>query len=155
MIRPTQILVATDFGEAAGLALDYGRELARTFSAALHLVHVTDDLNARAAAVAGFPDYLGSLERLQVDAVSAADNALAALLSEDDRSRLRAKTKVLTSASPALAIVEYARGIGADLIVAGTHGRGIVGHLLLGSVAERIVRMAPCPVLTVRQPENT
>ena len=51
-------------------------------------------------------------------------------------------------------IVEYARNHGVNLIVMGTHGRGAVAHLLLGSVAERVVRLAPCPVLTVRHPEH-
>ena len=50
-----------------------------------------------------------------------------------------------------MSIVEYAAGHGIDLIVMGTHGRGGVSHLLMGSVAERVVRTAPCPVLTVRQ----
>jgi nucleotide-binding universal stress UspA family protein len=52
--------------------------------------------------------------------------------------------------SPARTIVEYADANGFDLIVMGTHGRGGVAHLLLGSVAERVVRTARCPVLTVR-----
>jgi nucleotide-binding universal stress UspA family protein len=60
----------------------------------------------------------------------------------------------LTSAAPALAIVEYASANGIDLIVVGTHGRRAVAHLLMGSVAERVVRTAPCPVLTVRHPEH-
>ena len=59
-------------------------------------------------------------------------------------------TTACCSASPATAIVEYARENGMNLIVMGTHGRGGVAHLLLGSVAERVVRTADCPVLTVR-----
>ena len=60
----------------------------------------------------------------------------------------------MTSNAPALAIVEYAKGSDINLIVIGTHGRGGMAHLLLGSVAERVVRSAPCPVLTVRHPER-
>ena len=55
---------------------------------------------------------------------------------------------------PAHAITEYAKEAAVDLIVLGTHGRGAVAHLLMGSVAERVVRTAPCPVLTVRHPEH-
>ena len=51
-------------------------------------------------------------------------------------------------------IVRHAKAETADLIAMGTHGRGPVTHLLLGSVAEKVVRSAPCPVLTVRQPEH-
>jgi nucleotide-binding universal stress UspA family protein len=72
----------------------------------------------------------------------------------DDLLALRAKAVIVTSNVPADAIVEYAKDFGVNLIVVGTHGRGVVAHLLLGSVAERIVRIAPCPVLTVRHPER-
>ena len=61
---------------------------------------------------------------------------------------------MIASTTPALTIVEYAELNHIDLIVTGTHGRGAVAHLLMGSVAERIVRTAPCPVLTVRHPER-
>jgi len=58
------------------------------------------------------------------------------------------------STSPAMAIVDYAREAHSDLIIMGTHGRGAMAQLLMGSVAERVVRTAPCPVLTVRHPEH-
>jgi nucleotide-binding universal stress UspA family protein len=61
---------------------------------------------------------------------------------------------VITSDAPAVAIVDYAARGKIDLIVTGTHGRGGVAHMVMGSVAERIVRTAPCPVLTVRHPEH-
>jgi nucleotide-binding universal stress UspA family protein len=75
-------------------------------------------------------------------------------LSAEDRRDLHSKAVVLTSTTPALSIVQYARDAKVDLIVVGTHGRGAVAHLFLGSVAERVVRMAPCPALTVRHPER-
>jgi nucleotide-binding universal stress UspA family protein len=53
-----------------------------------------------------------------------------------------------------VAIVQYAKGSGADLILIGTHGRGGMAHLPMGSVAERVVRLAPCRLLTVRHPEH-
>ena len=59
-----------------------------------------------------------------------------------------------TSDHPADEIVQYAKAAGIDLIVMGTHGRGAMAHLLVGSVAETVVRTAPCPVLTVRHPEH-
>jgi nucleotide-binding universal stress UspA family protein len=74
---------------------------------------------------------------------------LQALLSQADVSRLGA-TADATIGTPAWTIVEYATGHDIDLIVMGTHGRGGVSHLLMGSVAERVVRTAPCPVLTTR-----
>jgi nucleotide-binding universal stress UspA family protein len=76
------------------------------------------------------------------------------VVTPDDRRELRARPIVLTSSSAAAAIVEYAKDQRIDLIVIGTHGRGALSHLFLGSVAERVVRTAPCPVLTVRHPER-
>ena len=72
----------------------------------------------------------------------------------NDKLRVLGVTGAMTAAvigTPSMSIVEYAGGHGIDLIVMGTHGRGGVSHLLMGSVAERVVRTAPCPVLTVRQ----
>jgi len=59
-----------------------------------------------------------------------------------------------TSDNPADAIIEYAKSANVDLIVIGTHGRGTMAQLLVGSVAERVVRTAGCPVLTVKHPEH-
>jgi nucleotide-binding universal stress UspA family protein len=145
------VLVATDFGEPAAVALTYGRGLARTFAATLHLVHVVDDVMGRATTSTGFTFDFG---RMQADVEAGARASADALLSDEDRRDLHAKTVILTSTTPALSIVQYARDARANLIIVGTHGRGGVAHLFLGSVAERIVRMAPCPVLTVRQPEH-
>jgi universal stress protein A len=60
----------------------------------------------------------------------------------------------ITSATPAMTIVQYAKDHDVNLVIVGTHGRGPVSHFLVGSVAERVVRTAPCPVLTVRSRER-
>jgi nucleotide-binding universal stress UspA family protein len=151
MILLKNILVATDFSEPSDAALAYGRELARTFSAQLVVLNVTDNIMARAYGGDGF---VFSDPLLQQDVEAAARKQADALLSDEDRDQLRAKALVLTSNTPAFAIVDYARANNVDLIVMGTHGRGAVAQLLMGSVAERVVRTAPCPVLTVRHPEH-
>jgi nucleotide-binding universal stress UspA family protein len=152
MITLNQILVATDFSEPSNAALRYGRELARFLGATLQLLHVVDDLGAR---IVDFPKY-PELGQLQSEAEATARIRLNGLLSEEDRQALHARAVVLTSTSPAQAIVSYARDamprIG--IIVMGTHGRGAFAHLILGSVAEHVVRTAPCPVLTVRHPQH-
>jgi len=76
------------------------------------------------------------------------------LLVDNDVPPLPTVRALVASDAPALAIVEYATRERIDLIVTGTHGRGAVAHFLMGSVAERVVRTAPCPVLTVRHPEH-
>lgn len=151
MIALKNILVATDFGETSMVALSYGRDLARNFGAALHIVNVVDDVGTRAAAMAG---YGINFERIQADIEASARKQAEALLSDEDRQQLHATVAVLSASGIAQAIVDYARDRQANLIVVGTHGRGPVAHLFVGSVAERIVRMAPCPVLTVRHPER-
>lgn len=151
MIALNKVLVATDFGPAAESALRYGRALARGFGAELHVLHVVDNIFARA--VTGYA-YAGISPTVQEDLERAGQRQTEALLRDDDRRDLHARAITKTSTSPADAIAEYARHHGIDLIIAGTHGRGPVAHLLLGSVAERLVRIAPCPVLSVRSPEH-
>ena len=153
MIALNHILVATDFSEPADVALAYGRALARQFGATLHVLHVVEDLGPRFVEL---PLYVDDLDRLQTEAEAAARTRLQLLLSEEDRKALHAKAIVLTSTSPSREIVGYARDAMPRIgcIVMGTHGRGAVAHFLMGSVAERVVRSAPCPVLTVRHPQH-
>jgi nucleotide-binding universal stress UspA family protein len=82
-----------------------------------------------------------------------AQERLDLVLTPDDVKRYSAVV-ALRSGSPFVEVVRYAREEGIDLIVLGTHGRGAIAHMLLGSVAERVVRKAHCPVMTVRQPEH-
>jgi universal stress protein A len=142
MIRLQNILVATDFGAAADTALAYGRALARTFGTTLHLLHVRENVFLRATA--GDPRDLEAAAQLHVSQ----------RLTDEDRRTLGAHAVVETSDDPAEAIVRYAHRMGITLIVMGTHGRTGFEHMLVGSVAERVVRTAPCPVLTVRRPER-
>ena len=142
MIVMKQILVATDFSETSGAAMDYGRALARTFGASLHLLHVAENPFLRPTAADPHALKAATLRRL------------AGRLTDDDKDALHATAVLETSDDPAGAIVKYAGAHGIDLIVMGTHGRGVVAQILVGSVAEKVVRTAPCPVLTVRHPER-
>jgi nucleotide-binding universal stress UspA family protein len=151
MIALKNILVATDFEEAADAALTYGRTLAHAFGATLHVLHVTDDVRLAAT---GAEFYVPLDPTLQAEVDEAARIRLASLVIDSDGSGPRTKTAIGTSRAPAPVIVEYARANGIDLIVMGTHGRKALAHLLMGSVAERVVRTAPCPVLTVHHPEH-
>jgi nucleotide-binding universal stress UspA family protein len=152
MMTIHNILVATDFSETSTAALSYARELARAFNGTLHVLHVTDNVIAGAVGVEGYTTDWAALQR-EVDA--AAHQQLGRIITADDRQTLSAKAIVITSNSTAQAIVSYANDAHVDLIVVGTHGRGGMAHVLMGSVAERVVRMASCPVLTVRQTLHT
>lgn len=117
-----EVLLATDFSECAETAAATARYYASRFGARLHVLHV----------VWGDAGPSPRLEKLAQE--------------------LRAGVPVVTavaSGQPASEIVKYAAGHAIDLIVVGTHGRTGATRLLLGSVAERVVRLAPCPVLTV------
>ena len=151
MITLKNILVATDFGAASDTALAYGRQFARSYGATLHVLHVVENVFAATFGVEG---YVTNVAALQREVEESARNQLDAVVTENDRRELGAKAVTMASASPALAIVSYAKDAKVDLVILGTHGRGAMAHMLMGSVAERVVRTAPCPVLTVRHPEH-
>jgi nucleotide-binding universal stress UspA family protein len=139
------IVVPTDFGDLSQAALAYARRLAPLFGATLHIVHVVDELTAR---YLDLPDY-SQLGQLQTTLERSSRSRMEALVALDAPSAGTTGT-VLTSRSAAETIASFARDVHADLIVMGTHGRGAVGRFFLGSVAERVLRIAPCPVLTTR-----
>lgn len=144
----TSILVPTDFSETADAALDYAKRLAGQVGASLHLLHVFADPYAQALYA---PDvYVPEVAaEIRTHAIDEARTRLAERLTADEQEYFRGTTAVVTGLT-AKKIVEYAADHGIELIVMGTHGRRGVAHLLLGSVAEHVVRTAPCPVLTVR-----
>ena len=148
MINLKTILVPSDFSECSDAALRYGLELARRFDAELHLLHVVQDPVTQPWAAEG----------LSVPLFDAVDqwkkDARQRLLNSVPAGDTRRVTAVTTVATPCQEILRYAAEENVDLIVMGTHGRGGVSHLLLGSIAERVVRRAPCPVLTVRYPQH-
>ena len=150
MILIKNVLVATDFSETSDTALDYGREIARTFSATLHVVHVADSVYV----AFGGESYSTALPELQQDVEQAARTQLERVITQEDRTALHAQAVIVTDVAKAPAIIDYAHSHDIDVIVMGTHGRGGVSHLLMGSVAERVVRTATCPVLTVHHPER-
>jgi universal stress protein A len=147
MNRITRILVPTDFSDTADAALAYAKELAGRVGASLHLLHVFDDFYTAATFT---PEVYGSVPAsLRETGLRAADDRLNERLPEEERVYFKGTTAIATGLT-ANAIVDYAKTHEIDLIVIGTHGRGGIAHLLLGSVAERVLRVAPCPVLTVR-----
>ena len=149
MVVLKKILVATDFSEPSGVALAYGRDLARSYGATMHLLHVVDDATVRYSTELGF-----ALPNLQKDAEAASRRDLDRLITADDRQTLTVVSVVETHLNVAQGITGYAKEHDIDLIIVGTHGRGAVKQFLMGSAAERVVRTAPCPVLAVRAHER-
>jgi nucleotide-binding universal stress UspA family protein len=151
MIALKNVLVATDFGEPSDAALVYGRALAKAFGATLHVLHVVQDVYL---ASYGSEFYVPTDPNVQNEVNDAARKQLDGLVIDSDGSGPVTRKVLRTSNSASKTIVEYAKRADIDLIVMGTHGRKAVAHLLMGSVAERVVRTAPCPVLTVHHPEH-
>jgi len=141
---PRRILAATDFSETAERAKRTALELARAFDAELHVVHAQVLLD---------DPYLEEDERAEVDRlISLTDNSKRAAMGTvdgDDEAQLAAY--VVRGLDAAEVITETCADLECDLIVMGTHGRRGLGHMLLGSVAEKVVRSVSVPVLTVRQ----
>ena len=145
-----KVLIATDFSDASEAAAQYAKLLAGAFGAQLHVLHVLEDLAAHAWTT---EVYVAALPGVHEEMQRQAQERLDLVLTAEEQKRYSAAI-VLRSGSPFVEVVRYAREEGVDLIVLGTHGRGAIAHMLLGSVAERVVRKAHCPVMTVRQPEH-
>jgi nucleotide-binding universal stress UspA family protein len=135
------ILVPTDFSGTSEAALHYAAEIALTLGARLYLMHVPGRTGEHFEA--NFPH--GQFE-------AAARKGLSSLLTTENIERLRPEYAVRIG-TPAEEIVRYADLCDIDLIIMGTHGRTGIAHALMGSVAEQVLRIAPCPVLLVRAPK--
>jgi nucleotide-binding universal stress UspA family protein len=138
-----QILVAIDFAEPSEHALDVAIDLAKQFGAALSVVHVVEVPSyVYTETTYATTELIGSVEqaaRLRFDA-----------LIERAQERMPGAQALLRRGTPWEEIIGAARDKGAELIVIGTHGRRGISHLLIGSVAEKVIRASPVPVLTVR-----
>lgn len=142
MVTLDKILVPTDFSEHSAKAVHYGAELAAKYGAELHIFHAVDTTP------------ISYVEGPNVPPEAAAEMEAAAIrqldeLKIDSADDLQVIRKVVQG-HPFVEIVRYAKDSTADLIVIGTHGRGAIAHMLLGSVAEKVIRKAPCSVLVVR-----
>jgi len=144
MSGPTKsILVATDFSEGSDEALAAALEVGKQTGAALELVHVLDVGDSQRSPF-GLINYTGDAGGL----TATIDRELATRADRATAAGLHCYGRILEG-GPYQEIVREARDANADLIVIGTHGRRGLAHMLLGSVAEQVVRHAPCPVLTV------
>jgi len=142
-------VVPYDFSEHARAALHLATDLARRLESDLHLVHV---IQPPSLALAAYGDY-GAADSAPVDMLrlrEIANTALSDVAAGIEHGPGKIETHVVESPSVVDAIRESAEKLAADLIVMGTHGRTGLAHVFLGSVAERTLRGAPCPVLTVR-----
>lgn len=145
MITLKKILVPTDFSDHSDKAIQYGAELASKFGAELHLVHAIEATPIMYGEGAYFPP------ETEAEIEAAAVKQLEGLTVDAEGVSVQRK---VVPGHPFVEVIRYAKENDIGLIVIGTHGRGAIAHMLLGSVAEKVVRKAPCPVLTVRDKEH-
>ena len=141
MLTIRKILHPTDYSDSSRIAFDMARSLARDFGAELIICHVSP------------PPIMAVGDGMTVEIPSGETAEMQARLESirPDDPRLPVRHRLLRG-DPAAEIVRLATEEGIDLIVVGTHGRTGIGRLLMGSVAEHVLRKAPCPVVTVRPP---
>jgi nucleotide-binding universal stress UspA family protein len=143
----TRILVPVDFSPHADRAFRYAATLAQRLGAKLALLHVVEDPFLTGAWTSEI--YVPNVPELLKNLVDAAEHQLVILKESAAAMGLTAEITV-TTGRPSQTIVDHAKDGGFDLIVMGTHGRTGLSHVVMGSIAERVVRKAPCPVLTVK-----
>ncbi len=156
MIRIRQILLPTDFGRFSQPAVTLAKELVEKFKAHLHLLHVlesrSDHLPDFAMGLDLQPLHQALINRQQEHEVAVL--AQLDLLLEPEWKQGKHLTISTKPGKPFVEVVRYANEHEIDLIVMGTHGRAGLAHAMLGSVAEHVVRTAPCPVLTVKSGDH-
>ena len=142
-----RILVPTDFSPPSDVALEYARVMARRFDASIRLLHVIDDPNLDGfGAEALVPPTPETRTQLLRDAQERLSHQLTA-----EGLQVCGATSEVVFGKPAQTIIDYAADNGYTLIVMGTHGRSGIAHLLIGSVAELVVRGASCAVMTLHE----
>ncbi len=149
MVAFKEIVVPTDFSEHSLRAVDYSVEIADKFASHLTLVYVIEPFLHAADLTWTTVD----VEELNKAHRSSAEQQLQQILEERIPKEMSCSTAILFG-KPFVEILKYARKENADLIVMATHGRSAISHILMGSTAEKVVRKAPCPVLTVKHPKH-
>ncbi len=143
MINLKRILVPTDFSDSARRALLYGQSFAKEYRAELLLLHVVENLTV------GYASDLFPVPMAEVfEEISGYAKAELKKLGDEARGKGLTVRELVIQGKPSAEIVRVAQEETADMIVLGTHGKGMLDKALFGSTAERVIRRAPCPVLT-------
>ncbi len=149
MIKLKKVLVPTDFSDSAHQALRYGMSFAKEYDAELILLHVVENLTV------GYASDLFPVPMAEVfQEISGYAKTELAKLGQEAREREITVRELVVQGKPSAEIIRIAAENEIDVIVLGTHGKGMLDQALFGSTTERVVRRAPCPVLTVRMAEH-
>jgi len=149
VIKIKRVLVPTDFSDTARRALTYGISFAQEFGAELLLVHVVENLTV------GYASDLFPVPMAEVfEEISGYAKSELAKLAAEAREKGISVREVVAQGKPSAEIVRIAAEEQTDIIVLGTHGKGMLDKALFGSTTERVIRKAPCPVLSCRLHEH-
>jgi nucleotide-binding universal stress UspA family protein len=153
MLNISRVLYPTDFSEFSVAALPYAAKVSEQNKSELHCLHVVD-LAREELLSHGYIVSLAPLLEISEDEIIKSGRKRLDAFCEEHIATKQPLVKEVVMGKPFVEIIRYARRHQIDLIVMGTHGRSALVSMLLGSVAEKVVRKAPCPVLTVRHPEH-
>ena len=143
MIKLKKVLVPTDFSDSARHAFSYGVSFAREYHAELVLLHVVENLTV------GYASDLFPVPMAEVfQEISGYARTELQKLAEEARQKGIVVSELVVQGKPSAEIIRHAAENDVDMIVLGTHGKGMLDKALFGSTAERVIRRAPCPVLT-------
>lgn len=142
------ILIPTDFSACAEHALTKAVDLAERFDATLHVLHVVDELDPE---FYGVDDAQKRATEIRSNIREAAQERLKQFVPDDEPVEITASVSVHLSFDVAATIHDYINEYGIDLVVMGTHGHRNIERLMLGNVADKLVRHAKCPVITVNE----
>jgi nucleotide-binding universal stress UspA family protein len=144
-----KILCPVDFSESSAYALRYALAFAVAYDADLELLHVMEMPFLPPYSTTAAPDLSMTIERIRQESQQALDE-----LVERNKALHPRVTGRMVVGTPFIEIINAAKEGGVDLVVVGTHGRTGLKQILIGSVAEKVVRKSPCPVLAVKHPEH-
>ena len=143
MIKLKKVLVPTDFSESAKHAFIYGVSFAQEYQAELVLLHVVENLTV------GYASDLFPVPMAEVfQEISGYAKTELAKLADEARQKGVSVSELVAQGKPSAEIIRHAAENDVDMIVLGTHGKGMLDKAIFGSTAERVIRRAPCPVLT-------
>jgi len=147
MISIQGVMVPVDFSKESILAAKFGASLAEEYKTKLYVLHVMEPVHP------SLRGYIVDFEQFQQRMIAQAKEDLENVIPKAVKDRIPVEF-ILEIGHPSYLIVEKAKELGVDVLVIATHGRTGLSHVLLGSVAEKVIRHAPCPVFVIRNPKD-
>jgi universal stress protein A len=147
MIKIQGVMVPVDFSKESILAVKFAASMAEEYKTRLYVLHVMDPIHPSVR------NHMANFEAFEKNRALEVKADLENAIPGSVKERIPVET-ILETGNPMHAIVDKAKELGVDVLVIATHGRSGLAHVLLGSVAENVIRHAPCPVFVIRNPRD-